>query len=223
MMSSPEPGISVPEGVTRWRRRPVVVEMLEWTGENAEAMRQFCGRGAEGWRFEPPAGAGRAAVWNDQEHAWIPLGIGHRVVRGALGEVYPVSPEAVAATYEPADGPVVAATPSGEVGPGADTSRALAGADDEARRDPAPSSSGEAIVHAALERAVERMRIAEGEVLMLRTELASTQNAIGTVLRKSYSVRLEEDGPDAVAVGWLLDALGPWTGRERSEEESRER
>jgi len=82
----------------------------------------------------------------------------------------------------------------------------------------APSSSGEAIAYAALERAIERMCIAEGEVLTLRTELASAQNAIGQVIRKAQSVRLEKGGEEAVGVDWLLEELGPWTGETRSGE-----
>jgi hypothetical protein len=210
-----EPGTSVPGGVTRYRRRPVVVEMLEWTGANAEAVREFCGRGAEGWRFEPPAGAGRAAVWNDQEHAWIPLAVGHRVVKGALGEVWPISPEAVAATYEPADGPTIAAA-----GPAPDdTPEVSATAPERTEPRPAPSSSGEAIAYAALDRAIQRMRIAEAEVLTMRTELASAQNAIGQVLRKAGSWQMQGGVITTWAVArWLTDALAPWTGKGRSEE-----
>ena len=43
-------------------------------------------------------------VWNDQESAWIPCPVGHSVVKGRLGEFYPISPAAIAETYEPADG-----------------------------------------------------------------------------------------------------------------------
>jgi hypothetical protein len=77
-----------------------------------------------------------------------------------------------------------------------------------------PSSSGEAIAYAALDRAVERMRTAEGRLL-------DAQNAIGQVLRKAGSWQME-GGQFADVARWLLDALGPWTGRTRSEEGKRE-
>ena len=104
MTTTPDPQPPVPAvpGETRYRKKPVVVETVLWDGTNVDELREFCGSGPEGFLFEPPAGVGRAAVWNDQEHAWIPLPAGHRVVRGLLGEVYPISPEALAATYEPA-------------------------------------------------------------------------------------------------------------------------
>jgi hypothetical protein len=80
----------------------------------------------------------------------------------------------------------------------------------------APSSPESPIVHAATERAIQRMRTAEGEVFTLRTELASAQNAIGQVLRKAGSWQMQGGGLDAVAVArWLTDTLGPWTGQGR--------
>jgi hypothetical protein len=67
-------------GVTRWRRKPVEVEALKWTGENAEAIREFTGAPG-GWSLVP-------AGWY--------------AVRGE--DAYPVliDPGDLAARYEPA-------------------------------------------------------------------------------------------------------------------------
>lgn len=74
-----QPEAPVP-GVTRWRRKPVEVEALEWTGENAEAIREFTGAPG-GWSLVP-------AGWY--------------AVRGE--DAYPVliDPGDLAARYEPA-------------------------------------------------------------------------------------------------------------------------
>jgi hypothetical protein len=86
---------------------------------------------------------------------------------------------------------------------------------------PAPSSSGEAIAYAALDRAVQRMRTAEAEVFTMRTELASAENAIGQLIRWSQSVLMKEGRTAQKRFArMLLRDLAPWTGQERSEEEA---
>jgi hypothetical protein len=78
------------------------------------------------------------------------------------------------------------------------------------------------VVYAALDRAVERVRAAEGEILALRSQLASAQNAIGQLIRWSQSVLMEEGRAERKRFArWLLDELAPWTGQERSEEGER--
>jgi hypothetical protein len=89
-------------GIRRYRKRPVEVETLEWTGANLEAIRAFAGNE----NLSRPGGAGDLSVWNEQEYDWITVPFGHSIVKGKLGELYPISPEAIAATYEPVDGEV---------------------------------------------------------------------------------------------------------------------
>lgn len=96
--AEPETG-STSQGVTRYRKRPVIVETIRWAGTNLPAIRTFAGEG----NVSCPAG-GHLEVWNDQESAWIPCPLGHSVVKGRLGEFYPISPAAIAETYEPAGG-----------------------------------------------------------------------------------------------------------------------
>jgi hypothetical protein len=89
--------------VVRYRKKPVVVETLEWTGRNLAAIQVFCGYFFEVEEPKVRIGSGEdLEVWNDQEIAWIPCPLHHRVVRGVLGELYPISPAALAKTFEPA-------------------------------------------------------------------------------------------------------------------------
>lgn len=90
---------STPQGVTRYRKKPVTVDTIRWTGTNLPAIRAFAGDD----NVMCPAG-GDLEVWNDQESAWIPCPLGHSVVKGRLGEFYPISPAVITETYEPADG-----------------------------------------------------------------------------------------------------------------------
>jgi hypothetical protein len=92
MSSTESPAVP---GVKRYRKRPIEIDTIQWTGSNLDAIRLFTGDAS----VACPA-AGDLTVWNDQEHAWIPCPVGHSVAKGLLGELYPVSPAAVAATYE---------------------------------------------------------------------------------------------------------------------------
>jgi hypothetical protein len=98
-----------PQGVIRYRKKPVTVETIEWTGENWAAVHSFVGSGIR-WQASHGDEAGWIEVWNAQERAWIPCPRGHSVVKGRLGEFYPISPAAIAETYEPAGSPDLAQT-----------------------------------------------------------------------------------------------------------------
>lgn len=82
--------------VERRRKRPLVIEMLLWDGANLPQVIGFIG-GEDLASWE----AGGLRVWNDQEKAWMAVPVGHRVAKGALGELYPMSPGAYEDTTEP--------------------------------------------------------------------------------------------------------------------------
>lgn len=97
-------------GVKWYRRKQSVVPGVTWQGGNYDEIRAFAlaPDGGECFRWRNRG----LQVWNDQEQTWFSVPDGHTVIRGALGEYYPVSPEALARTYGPADG-----TGSGQVSP----------------------------------------------------------------------------------------------------------
>jgi excisionase family DNA binding protein len=86
----------VPE-IERCRKLPLVVEMLLWDGSNHGQIDEFAGDD------NVSRERGCLDVWNDQERAWIAVPLGHYVAKSTLGELYPVSPEAREATFEPAE------------------------------------------------------------------------------------------------------------------------
>lgn len=88
--------------IERRRKKPLVVEVLLWDGTNYRQVRNFAwGDKAEIANCRP-AQDGGLTVWNNQEQAWFDVPVGHYVVRGALGELYGLSPAAYSDTYEPA-------------------------------------------------------------------------------------------------------------------------
>lgn len=93
--------------IEKFRKVPIEVETILWDGtpERAQQIKEWVGkRDTHEPRFLLPEDItgvwNEANVWNDQEHCWIPCPVGHRVVKGLLGEFYPISPEAVEKTYE---------------------------------------------------------------------------------------------------------------------------
>jgi len=84
--------------VDRWRRKPVTVEAMRWSGWNLDDLDVFTGGGVLRLHSDPPL----LDVWNSQGEAWIPCPYGHSVVRGVLDEFYPASPAALAAMFDPA-------------------------------------------------------------------------------------------------------------------------
>jgi len=77
----------------RYRKKPVVIEAIQWTGDNYEAVEAF-------------AGYTRTMVPLDSVlglftlEGFKPCPIGYWIVKGVKGEFYPVDPEIFAMTYE---------------------------------------------------------------------------------------------------------------------------
>lgn len=102
---SPEPTLDGggEPGVQRFRKKPVVVEAIQWTGGNGPAVLAFAGghfatvdpedRGDDAERT--------AEVFDVLHGTWVGLRDGQWVIRGVKGELYPCDAEVLAETYEP--------------------------------------------------------------------------------------------------------------------------
>lgn len=91
----------------RFRKKPVVVEAVPWTGENAAEVKAFVGVRDNGEsRFLLPAeitGAWTEAhVYDELHETWVTVFVGQWVIRGIKGEFYPCAADVFEATYEPA-------------------------------------------------------------------------------------------------------------------------
>lgn len=95
-----------------FRKKPIPIPMLEWTGENMDEIQEFTGvfEVTPADRDEPVVELPkflvkdvlplRAEIYNTEEAAWIPCPVGHFVVKGVRGEFYPISPAALEQSYD---------------------------------------------------------------------------------------------------------------------------
>lgn len=92
--------------MAKYRKKPVVVEAIQWTGRNyTKTLDPFLGNNwgradvkEVAWEHED---AEEVVVWNGLEKIWIPCPVGHWIIRGIKGEFYPCDPEAFEQSYEP--------------------------------------------------------------------------------------------------------------------------
>jgi hypothetical protein len=89
----------------KFRKKPVVIEAVQWTGNNLEEVLEHTGvhESARDWSIE----RFRAKVDADGLKIFTLEGdmratVGDWIIRGVKGEVYPCKPDIFATTYEPA-------------------------------------------------------------------------------------------------------------------------
>lgn len=92
----------------KYRKRPVVVDAIRWTGDNASEVTAFVGRrpGTTEDAFQLPDASSQwdqARVWAEAEGCWMRCPVGHWVIRGIKGEFYPHEPAAFDLVYERVD------------------------------------------------------------------------------------------------------------------------
>jgi hypothetical protein len=79
--------------VERYRKKPIVVEAVQWTGENIDEITAFLGED-----FVSHHDRGDVFVCTKEDV--IGGGIGYWFIRGVEGEHYPCAPAIFEATYE---------------------------------------------------------------------------------------------------------------------------
>jgi hypothetical protein len=83
--------------MARYRKKPVVIEALQWTGENADEVQDFLRNGhthaADGWV------KGMYVEIGTLEGLMV-ASIGDWIIKGVAGEFYPCKPDIFAVTYE---------------------------------------------------------------------------------------------------------------------------
>jgi hypothetical protein len=93
-----------PSVASRYRKRPVVIEAFQWVGGDTEILDRFLGQNwgrADAkdvpWEHEDDEAI---VVWNTAEKLWLPVPVGHWIIRGIHGEFYPCDPAIFDLTYE---------------------------------------------------------------------------------------------------------------------------
>lgn len=79
----------------KYRKKPVVIEAVQWTGENATEMSLFIGRSDIGRWYN-----GTLVLPIETLEGQITANPGDWVIKGVKGEFYPCKPDIFDATYD---------------------------------------------------------------------------------------------------------------------------
>ena len=91
----------------KYRKKPVVIEALQWTGTNLEEIKSFVGEQLEYDINDTAWEVGKAAPYvlmkihtleGDMEAS-----VGDYIIKGVNNEFYPCKPDVFAKTYEPVE------------------------------------------------------------------------------------------------------------------------
>jgi hypothetical protein len=90
--------------MTRYRKKPVIVDAVQWTGDNAAELATFAGKYFDVVdvqdRGDDPDKT--AQVFDYLHSMWITMYNDQWVIRGVHGEFYPCDPAVFEQTYEAA-------------------------------------------------------------------------------------------------------------------------
>lgn len=81
----------------RYRKKPVEIEAVEWTGDNEAELIDFTG--GQFHRITSVTNF-TAQVYDVLHDTWVDMKTGHHVIKGVRGEFYPIDPAVLAETYE---------------------------------------------------------------------------------------------------------------------------
>lgn len=94
----------------QFRKKPVVIEAVQWTGDEAQHLPEWLPAVAkELGEFEEAAYVPPGSIWRKGNELWIgtleggmKASPGDWIIKGVKGEIYPCKPDIFAATYDPA-------------------------------------------------------------------------------------------------------------------------
>jgi len=89
----------------KYRKKPVVIEAVQWTGNNLREVIDFTGLhpSANKWTWEEYAAVVEAeGLKIFTLEGRMDASVGDYIIKGVKGEFYPCKPDIFAATYEPA-------------------------------------------------------------------------------------------------------------------------
>lgn len=92
--------------ITRFRKLPVEISAIQWTGDNEADITAFTG--TANFHAVPPEDRIEdpditAAVFDELHSTWVGVYTGHWVIKGVRGEFYPIDGSVLAENYEPVE------------------------------------------------------------------------------------------------------------------------
>lgn len=93
---------------TRFRKLPIEIQAMQWTGDNEAELTAFTG--PTYFRAVDPEDRIEdseitAEVFDELHSTWVGVYTGHWVVRGIRGEFYPIEQSVLAESYELVEAP----------------------------------------------------------------------------------------------------------------------
>lgn len=94
--------------MAKYRKKPVEVEALLWSGGEYSCINLFCGKNWTRADVRDVDWCGiddseQIVIFNTAQQQWLCVPVGWWIVRGIHGELYPVKPDIFATTYEAVD------------------------------------------------------------------------------------------------------------------------
>lgn len=83
--------------VKLYRKKPIEVYAIQWTGENKDEVQEFCGDKA---RFGRYISSDHLCLVIDTLEGMHNAAVGDYIIRGVNGEFYPCKPDIFKKTYE---------------------------------------------------------------------------------------------------------------------------
>ena len=91
----------------KYRKKPVVIEAVQWTGKNLEEIKSFVGEQLEydivDTAWEVGKGSPYVLMKIRTLEGVMGASVGDYIIKGVNGEVYPCKPDIFAKTYEPVE------------------------------------------------------------------------------------------------------------------------
>ena len=86
----------------KFRKKPVVIDAVQWTGTNVNEMEAFLGSYPHELHHESDEGFSLTIHTLEGDHF---ANVGDYIIRGVQGEFYPCKPDIFQETYEPYEEP----------------------------------------------------------------------------------------------------------------------
>lgn len=86
-----------------FKKKPIVIQAQQWLGGDYEWLNKTCGHNwgrADAKDYRGDVDDEQVVVYNTEEKCWLHVPVGHWIIRGINGELYPCSNEVFEKTYE---------------------------------------------------------------------------------------------------------------------------
>lgn len=190
-MPDPQPVVPAIPEVTRWRKRPVEVEAVQWTGTNLAEVQVFAGGGYFDAvdpedRTEDPDQT--AEVYDKLHGTWVHVYDGQWIIRGVRGELYPCAGDVFAATYEPTGSPQEPSAVLVAGDPGKDVAEA-----DAPAREGSDGSEDKGRIRERLEAALDESIDGCARCKVCDTQIGAAMTVLGPLLERAERAEADRD------------------------------